>query len=99
VVADLQYWHRGEGQLAIISCFALIVLLLIVPVLPVAPPGTASSRRAGAARSLRSSPISSARHLPLQLFLGGLPFFTLALADPFTALVMSDVTYPGRGSA
>ena len=29
-------------------------------------------------------------------FWPGLPFFTLALADPFTALVMSDVTYPGR---
>jgi aspartate oxidase len=29
-LADLQYWHRGEGQLAIISVFALIVLLLIV---------------------------------------------------------------------
>ena len=29
-LADLQFWHRGEGQLAIISVFALIVLLLIV---------------------------------------------------------------------
>ena len=35
------------------------------------------------------------RHTPLLLFLVGLPFLTLALADPYTALVTSDVTYPG----
>jgi hypothetical protein len=95
-LADLQYWHRGEGQLAIIGVFALIVLLLIVR--------SALSRRPGRHRlvvpallgSMRSSPVSLARHVPLTLFLAGLPFFTLALADPFTALVSSDVTYPGR---
>ena len=30
------------------------------------------------------------------LFLAGVPFLTLALADPFTSLVTSEVSYPGR---
>src|SRR5438874_772110 len=95
-LTDLQYWHRAEAQLAIVSVFALIVLLLIVR--------SALSRRPGRHRlvvpallgSMRGSPISAARHVPLALFVAGLPFFTLALADPFTSLVMSNVTYPGR---
>jgi len=95
-LADLHYWHRGEAQLTIVSVFALIVLLLITR--------SALARRPGRHRlvvpavlgSVRRSPLSVLRHVPLVLFLAGLPFLTLALADPFTALVTSDVTYPGR---
>jgi hypothetical protein len=35
-------------------------------------------------------------HAPLMLFLLGLPLFILALADPFTALVSREVSFPGR---
>jgi Ca-activated chloride channel family protein len=48
---------------------------------------------------LRSVPGSAGRlmvHAPLLLFLAGLPFLALALADPFTALVRRETTYPGR---
>src|ERR1043165_3243109 len=79
-LADLQYWHRAEGQLVIISGFPLIVLLLIVR--------SALSRRPGRHRlvvpailgSMRASPVSIGRHVPLVLFLAGLPFFALARA-------------------
>jgi von Willebrand factor type A domain len=95
-LVDLQFWHRGEAQLALVGVFALIVLLLIAR--------SALKRRPGRHRlvvpavlaSVRSSPISVLRHVPLVLFLAGLPFFMIALADPFTSLVASDVTYPGR---
>ena len=33
---------------------------------------------------------------PLLLFLCGLPFFLLALADPFTSLTQQEVSFPGR---
>lgn len=45
---------------------------------------------------IRRSPFSSVRHVPLVLFLLGVPFFALALADPITAFTREEVTYPGR---
>ena len=44
----------------------------------------------------RRSYLSSIRHVPLLLFLAGLPLFALALADPATSLTRQDVSYPGR---
>jgi hypothetical protein len=43
-----------------------------------------------------SSPFAWTRHLPVVPFALGIPFLVLALADPFSALVSSDVTFPGR---
>ena len=47
-------------------------------------------------RSIGGSRGSMLTHVPLLLFLAGLPFFVLALADPFSSLVGQDVSYPGR---
>ena len=35
-------------------------------------------------------------YTPLVFFLVGLPFFFIALADPYSALVSRDVSFPGR---
>src|SRR5713226_7058965 len=40
--------------------------------------------------------VSIVRHGALLLFLVGLPFFALALADPYSSLTREDVSYPGR---
>jgi Ca-activated chloride channel family protein len=45
---------------------------------------------------MRRSPFAGVRHAPLLLFLFGLLFFALALADPLTAFTREQVTYPGR---
>ena len=45
---------------------------------------------------MRRSPLALARHLPLLLFLAGLPFFGIALADPHTGFTREEVSYPGR---
>ncbi|HEY6362530.1 MAG TPA: vWA domain-containing protein [Vicinamibacterales bacterium] len=45
---------------------------------------------------IRRSPMSGLRHAPFLLFLLGLPFFAVALADPLTAFTREEVTYPGR---
>ena len=42
------------------------------------------------------SPLSLVRHAPFLLFLAGLPFFSLALADPHSTLSARQVSYPGR---
>ncbi len=36
------------------------------------------------------------RHVPLALFIAGLPFFIIALADPYLNFVKEEVTYSGR---
>lgn len=95
-LADLQFWHRGEAQLALVALLALTVLLLIARSALVRRPGRHRLVIPALLSSVGSSRLSFVRHLPLVLFLLGLPLFALALADPFTALVTSDVTYPGR---
>jgi Ca-activated chloride channel family protein len=45
---------------------------------------------------VRQSPLTFVRHTPFVLFLAGLPFFCLALADPYTSLSAKQVSYPGR---
>ena len=42
------------------------------------------------------SPIAFVRHVPFLLFLVGLPFFCLALADPHSSLSAHQTSYPGR---
>src|SRR5262249_13846941 len=68
-IADLQYWHRGEGQLVIISAFALIVLLLILRSFLSRRPGRHRLVVPALLGSRRSSPVAASRHLPLALFL------------------------------
>jgi hypothetical protein len=45
---------------------------------------------------MRWSPSAAVRHVPLLLFLAGVPLFAVALADPRTGFAQEDVSYPGR---
>jgi hypothetical protein len=95
-IGDLQFWHRTEARLALVALVALAVVLLVVRMLL-----RAGARRHGLVLPavLGSMPRSRGAamvHAPLLLFLLGLPFFFFALADPFTALVSREVSFPGR---
>jgi Ca-activated chloride channel homolog len=46
--------------------------------------------------TMRRSYASAVRHAPFFVFLLGVPFFAVALADPHTAFTREEVTYPGR---
>jgi hypothetical protein len=95
-LTDLQFWHRTEARLALVGLVALALVLFIVRtmlrrgaprhgvVLPAVPGSLGSSRAAAMV------------HAPFVLFMLGLPFFFLALADPFTALVSRETSFPGR---
>jgi len=95
-LSDLQFWHRGEARLMLIALILFTVFLVIAR--------SAVTRRPGRHRLVVPAVLSSIgrsygsflRHLPLLLFVVGLPFFALALADPYTSLVSSQVSYPGR---
>jgi len=93
---QLQFWHRDTGRLALIGLFMLTLVLL----------GWRSAIRRDPARrgiALPSLPLRRhglggawLRHTPFVPFAAGVPLLLLALADPFSALVKDDVSYPGR---
>src|SRR5262249_41011119 len=95
-LAGLQYTHRAEAWFAIIGLLGLSVVVLF------ARTTIFRARRAGPVivpavlASMSGSTASGLVHLPQLLFLLGIPFLGLALADPYTALVGQEVTYPGR---
>ncbi len=93
---DLRFGHASDARLIILALFVLAALVLAVRLaLPrrlvrhsiVVPAVLASIRRPAWAR------LTS---LPLLIALAGLPFLVLAIADPYTALVRREASYPGR---
>ena len=88
--------RSADALLVFVVLLALSLLVLLVEL--------HASRIAAAARSalpavlpvMRRSPLSLVRHLPLMLFLAGVPFFAIALADPLTGFAREEVSYPGR---
>jgi hypothetical protein len=93
---SLQYGHRVEAQLLVFAVVGLSLVLLVARL--------AIRRRAGIdfvvvpglQRTIRSTGIAWVMQVPLVLFLVGLLFLALAVADPYTALVSREVSYPGR---
>ena len=100
-VADLQFWQRDIAQVVLIALVAAAAVVLLARaafqrrpgrhylVVPALVPRTAPGRR-------RLGEGGWTRHLPVALFVAGLPFAVLALSDPYTSLVAENVTYPGR---
>jgi hypothetical protein len=91
----LEYWHRADALVILIGLAAILLLVLAVRaavhphtlhglVLPALPAGLKRLRR----------PLFL--HAPAILFLAGLPFFALALADPYSIVVNSLEAVPGR---
>jgi Ca-activated chloride channel homolog len=95
-MADLRYGHGDTARLALLLLTGLAAAVLVAR--------STLERRAGRSQIAlpavlawaRPSWTASLRHLPLLLFLSGLPFFILAVADPYTALARTEVAYPGR---
>jgi hypothetical protein len=95
-LADLQFWHRPEANLALIGVLLFTIVLLIARSAMVRQPGRHRLVIPALLSSIGPSYGGFLRHLPLYLFGLGLPFFALALADPYSSLVSSEVSYPGR---
>ncbi|MFZ2627753.1 MAG: vWA domain-containing protein [Rugosibacter sp.] len=90
----LQFWHRDEARLALLGLLALTLLLLATRAL------LARRRQRifvpAILKTMPRSPLAGMLHVPLILFLLGLPFFFLALADPYSTLLAREMSYPGR---
>ncbi len=94
--ADLLFTHRDEAILALVMLIGIAIAVLIVRAM--------TSRKAGRTQVALPAVLdwggaswtSIVRHGALLLFLAGLPFFVIALADPYSALTHQDVSFPGR---
>ena len=95
-LSEVLFSHRDAGILALISLVGLAAAAAIVRL--------AFLRRAGRGQVglpallswVRSSPFASLRHGAFLLSLAGLPFFMIALTDPYTPLRQQEVSFPGR---
>jgi hypothetical protein len=93
--SDLQFGQAQNALLVFVVLLAILVLLLLLGTL---------RRRGGRTHValpailplMRRSPLAALRHLPIILFLAGIPFFAIALADPHTGFAREEVSYPGR---
>ncbi len=92
----LQFWHRDTARLALIALMASAVILLLIRSSLSRQPGRHHLAVPALLGATPASHFAWTRHLPLVLFLAGLPCALLALADPYSALVVENVTYPGR---
>jgi Ca-activated chloride channel family protein len=95
-ISELLFSHRNAARLAVA---ALSGLSLAVAFMRLAL--AAKRRRSGVGLPailpvVRPSALAFVRHGALFTFLLGLPFFVLALADPYTAITRQEVSYPGR---
>ena len=94
--SDLQFTDARTALLVFVVLLAIAALALFVR--------AARGRRAGRTHIalpallpvMLRSPLSAVRHLPVILFVAGLPFFAIALANPHTGFTREEVSYPGR---
>lgn len=92
----LHFWQRDTAQLVLIALVTLAALTLLVRAAMTRKPGRREVILPAILRGSSSARLSWVRHAPVVLFVAGLPFAVLALADPYTSLVAENVTYPGR---
>ena len=104
-LSDLQFWQRDSAQLIIVALVAGAAVVLIIRAAMIRRPGrdylvlpaVIQARSLGGRHVGRSLGEGGwTRHIPVVLFAAGLPFAVLAVADPYTSLVVENVTYPGR---
>jgi hypothetical protein len=93
---DLQFWHRSESRLVFLWLLAFTLVLLVLRSFVRRRPGRHRIVLPAILKSMPASRASFLVHSPLVLFLIGLPFFFIALADPYSALVSREVSFPGR---
>jgi hypothetical protein len=95
-IGELQFWHRTEARLALIGLVSLTVVLLLVRSMTRDWRGRHGLVLPALLRTMPGSHFALVRHVPLVLFLGGIGFFIVALADPYTALISRQESFPGR---
>ena len=95
-IGDLVFGARNAALLAAALFAVISAMVLAWRLLRSRLPGRTAIALPAILPRVRRSPLSFIRHAPFVLFLAGLPFFCLALADPLSSLSARQVSYPGR---
>ena len=95
-LANLLFGHRSVALTALITLVALSVGMLLFRLMRGRSRGHDQIVVPAILAWNRRSSFSIVRHVPLLLFLAGLPLFMLAFADPYTTIAEQQVSYPGR---
>lgn len=95
-VSALKFAHADDARVALTALLVTCAILAILRTMVRRRPGRHRIAMPALLASLPVSRFSVLIYAPTLLFALGVPFFFLALADPFTAMVSEDVSYPGR---
>lgn len=93
---ELQFWQRDEARLVLLALVGLVALLVVARWAMSRRPGRPGLMLPAVLSAFPRTTGSSIVHVPVLLVALGVPCFALALADPHTALVERQVSYPGR---
>lgn len=93
---DLSFGQRDAALLVLALLTVLTVIALAVRGVRGRAPGRTHIALPALLPAVRRPRFAFVRHVPFAIFLAGLAFFFVALADPYTALTQSEVSYPGR---
>ena len=94
--ADLLFTHRSDAVMATVILIGLAGAVLVWRAMRGKKAGRTQVALPAVLDWSGSSWTSIVRHGALLLFLAGLPFFMLALGDPYSSLTREDVSFPGR---
>ncbi len=95
-LGELQFWHRNEARLMLLALLSLTLIVLVIRSMTRDWRGKHGLVLPALLGSIPSSRLAFLRHAPQLLFLAGVGFFVLALADPYSALVSRQESFPGR---
>jgi Ca-activated chloride channel family protein len=93
---DLRFAEVRAALLTLAIILGLVLIAAILRGLSHARPGRRQLTLPSLLPLPRSSPLWPSRHAPFVVFLLGVPFFAMALADPRSIVTHEEVSYPGR---
>jgi von Willebrand factor type A domain len=94
--SDLQFMQLPVALLLLGAMVALPLMVRLARSIAARPRRRSRVMLPAVLAVMPRSPLSPIRHTSLVLFLLGIPFFTIAIADPRTLFVREQATYSGR---
>jgi len=95
-VRSLQFSHSTEARLLLVGLVGLSIVLLVARMIVLRRPGRHNVVLPAMLDVPRHTLAALMVHLPLLVGLAGISFLVIAVADPYTALVRREASYPGR---
>jgi Ca-activated chloride channel homolog len=95
-LGSLQFSHRTEARLMLIALVGLSLVALTARSIALRRPGRHNVVLPALLDVPQPPALALLVHVPLLLALTGLGLLALAVADPYTALVTREASYPGR---